>query len=125
MPRLRSRSRPLIKCAYEPCPIAFRKWQRRRFCSDRCRKNEWRSRHIPYYAKLRQEWRDRQKQTRRQARRFAWVQEGREEEVPDRLAIEEQLAQASPQAVKEIQKILGQEPMDSVSGPASQPPPAG
>ncbi len=107
MPRLRARSRPLVKCAYAPCPLSFRQWQGRRFCSDRCRKNEWRSRHRPYYAKLKQEWLERQKQVRRQARRFAWVQEGAEEQIPERLAIEEALAQASAGTVVEIHKLLG------------------
>lgn len=116
MPRLRSHSRPLVHCAYAPCMMVFRKWRGRRFCSDNCRKREWRSRHQPYYARLKQAWLDKQKQARRQARRFAWVQEGAEDEVPERLAIEEQLAQASPQAIADIQKILGQEPTGS-AGP--------
>lgn len=106
MPKLRAHARPLVKCQYAPCPMSFRKWRGRRFCSDNCRKNEWRSRHKPYYARLKQEWLDRQKQARRQARRFAWVQEGAEDQVPERLAIEESLAQASEQTIQEVQKLL-------------------
>lgn len=59
-----------IKCAFKPCPRFFRKWRRRRFCSDQCRKEEWRSRHLPYYAMLKREW-----QARQQARSYEWVEE--------------------------------------------------
>ncbi len=107
MPALRSRSRPFIQCAFEPCPRSFRKWRKRRFCSDRCRKEEWRSRHRPYYARLMEEWRARQKQARRQARRYEWVEEGKEQEAPEWISLAESLAQASPDTIDEIKKLIG------------------
>ena len=111
MPRLRSRMRPLAKCAHEPCEVTFRPWAGRIYCSDRCKKNAWRATHREYYIQLRLAWRARKKQERRQSRKFAWVEEGKEDLTPDRLTIAEALAQASPEVIKEIKALL---PKDTV-----------
>ena len=107
MPKLRAHSRPLVKCSFEPCTVSFRKWRKRRFCSDHCRKEDWRSRHLPYYARLKQGWLNRQKQARRQARRYEWVEEGKEDQAPEWISMAETLAQASPKTLGEVQKLLG------------------
>jgi len=109
MPKLRSHSRPLVYCAYPPCEVVFRKWRKRLYCSDPCRKNNWRASHKPYYKDLQRKHLDKKKAERRQARRFVWVQDGAETEIPVRLSIEEALAQASPETVKEIQELIKRE----------------
>ena len=106
MPKLRSRSGPLIKCARELCNTQFRKWRKRLYCSDRCRKEEWRARHLPYYARLKAESLERRRKVRQQARRYQWVVEGHEDEVPERLTVAEALAQASPETIAEIRELL-------------------
>lgn len=112
MPKIRARSRPLIPCAYELCTISFRQWRKRRFCSDPCRKNDWRARHLPYYAQKMREKRAQQKKERRQTRRYRWVQEGHEAEVPEHITVAEAIAQASPDTVAQIKELMGMEETD-------------
>lgn len=106
MPKIRARSRPLVKCANELCTTSFRQWRRRRYCSGRCRKNDWRARHIPYYAKLQAEALVKKKRERRQSLRNRWVMEGHEDQVPERLTLPEAIAQASPETIEEIKELL-------------------
>lgn len=107
MPRLRSRSGPIVKCAYRFCDIQFRKWRKRLYCSDPCKKNEWKAAHKPYYAQLRKERWERIKAANRHSHRYRWVEEGKEEEAPERLTLAESIAQATPEAISQIKEILG------------------
>ena len=102
MPRLRWADCPILKCPYYACPNYFRKFQRRKFCGDNCRKNHWRSNNLEYYKLLRQEWLARKKLERRAARKYIWVVAGEDHTLGERLSIEEALAQASPDTIKEI-----------------------
>ena len=113
MPDLKSRRGPIIPCGYYACAITFRRWRRRRYCSDRCRKADWQAHHKPYYEAKAREYREEAKRQRRITRRWIWVQEGHEDDVPVRLSIEEALAQASPDLVKEIQEMIGMETQDA------------
>lgn len=107
MPRLRSHAGPIVKCAFEYCAVSFRKWRRRIYCSDRCRKQAWKVDHRPYYARLRREHWERQKRENAHTRRYRWVEEGKEDQVPERLTLSEAIAQASPGAIEQIKEILG------------------
>jgi len=109
MPKLRSRQGPIIKCARPLCDVTFRKWRKRLFCCDDCKKKAWREAHRPYYNQQRTEQVAREKKARRQRRIFQWVEEGKENKTPERISLAEVLAQASPQAIAEIQELLGQE----------------
>lgn len=106
MPRLRINQRPLLKCPYYSCQNYFRKWRRRRFCSDACRRNDWASKHEDYARLKKERWQAKARIERRARRKFVWVVEG-ENEYPVRLQIEEALAQASPDQVAEIKEQLG------------------
>ena len=109
MPRLRSHAGPIVKCAFEFCDVHFRKWRKRIYCSDRCRKEAWRAAHRPYYKKLRKEWWERKKLEDRWARRYRWVEEGKEDKAPERLTLAEAIAQAPPGVLAQIKEIIGQE----------------
>ena len=106
MPKIRARSRPLVPCAFELCNTSFRKWRKRLYCSDRCRKEAWRFAHKPYYAKVKREQRLRDQAARRKDLRYHWVVEGKENEAPERLTLVEAVAQASPEVIKDIKKLL-------------------
>jgi len=107
MPRLRSRSGPIVKCAFEYCNSHFRKWRRRMYCSDKCRKQAWKCAHRPYYRQLCREWWERKKQENRRALRYRWVEEGKEDEAPERLTLAEAIAQAPPGVIAQIKEIIG------------------
>lgn len=106
MPWLKITARPLLKCPYYSCQNYFRKFYRRKFCSTNCRWNDWASKHKDYARAKRKRWEARAKLERRAARKFVWVVEG-EDTKPVRLTIEEALAQASPDQIKEIREQLG------------------
>ena len=65
--------------------------------------------HKPYYEEKKRQYREEAKKLRRIARRWIWVQKGHEDEVPVRISIEEALAQASPDTIREIQEMIGME----------------
>lgn len=111
MPRLRSRSGPLIKCAYEPCQQSFRKWRRRLYCSDACKKNAWRARHLPYYAQLTRERAERIKRENRITRKWKWVEEGKPEDVPEWITLTEALAQARPETIAMVKELIDGPPV--------------
>lgn len=106
MPKIRARSRPLTTCLREGCNMSFRQWRRRLYCSDRCRKEEWRARHSEYYAQIKREQRKQEKAKRRRDLKYRWVVEGEENKAPERLTLVEAVAQASPQALEEIRELL-------------------
>lgn len=103
MPR-RISLRPLMKCARDGCDIHFRKFRRRLFCTDYCRKEQWRVDHSDYYARLATEAAERKRKERQTQRRFEWVQEGTT--GPEFVTLAEAIAQASPGTVKEIKELL-------------------
>lgn len=105
MPKLRINSRPLLKCPYYSCDNYFRKFYRRKFCSDACRRNSWASTHEDYARAKRKRWEANLKLERRARRKYVWVVEG-ESTAPVRLQIEEALAQASPETIAEIKELL-------------------
>ena len=105
MPKLRILSRPLLKCPYYSCPNYFRKFYRRRFCSAACRRNDWAANHQDYARAKRKRWEAKAKIERRARRKYVWVVEG-DDLTPVRLTIEEALAQASPEVIKEIMEKL-------------------
>ena len=107
MPRLRNQYGPIVQCAFVYCENNFRKWRRRLYCSDRCRKQAWKVDHRPYYAELRKEAWEKQKKANARNRPYRWVVKGREDEAPERLSISEAIAQASPGAIEQIKDILG------------------
>lgn len=106
MPRLRSRRGPIVECGFINCQVTFRKWRRREYCSDNCRKKSWKAAHRPYYAQLQAELREAQKAERRRTRRYEWVQEGHEDEVPEQITITEALAQVSPEVLAQVKELL-------------------
>ena len=86
--------------------MSFRQWRRRLYCSDRCRKEEWRARHSEYYAQMKREQRSREKAQHRRDFKYRWVVEGEENKTPEWLTLAEAVAQASPQVLEEIQELL-------------------
>jgi hypothetical protein len=109
MPRLRSQSGPIVKCAYQVCDVHFRKWRKRLYCSDRCKKEAWRAAHKPYYARLHKERLERIKLQNRHKHRYRWVEEGKEHKVPEHLTMAEAIAQATPSVIAQIKEIIGPE----------------
>jgi hypothetical protein len=77
------------------------------YCSDKCRKQAWRVANRPYYARVRKEAWEKQKAANRRDRKYKWVEEGKEDVVPEFISLAEAMAQATPEQIAQVKELLG------------------